>query len=490
MKTMQMNWKRSLATFALLAAFHGPQATVAVAQSDTPPLIPSATPAAPPAPVAVQAPATPANPGLQPGDAEAFRRRYGLPGVQPPGAVVPPAPVPSPGQAEPAPRGAKVEAKLKGIVLDEVSFDGLPLGEVLRYLSDEALKRDPEKTGVNFLINPNFPPVGMTGTVDPTTGLPVAAASESFDMSAVLVRFNLPLRHVTMKDVLDAIVKVADHPIEYSLEDYAVIFSARPETVGGQPVVVAPRTAMVSEPAATPRADITPMAEEPADASKAEAKFSGEDRKPKAELANVRPQTFNIDFGPAKTDQSKQTGPAAAGRRGDYWNTVSITFNSEHSESGLKFANGDPSPIEADLINLGGSWGNGGEMGLKSPMLDTFNYPVNNQGGNSTVVLHHVPAGKYQVYIYGHGTSDLYYGDYTLSVGGHGYGRKTTTHKNDAVRNTKWVEGSQYVKFSNVKVGPGDDVEILIQPGGQVSDPLGRTFADAMISGLQLIPVK
>jgi hypothetical protein len=58
------------------------------------------------------------------------------------------------------------------------------------------------------------------------------------------------------------------------------------------------------------------------------------------------------------------------------------------------------------------------------------------------------------------------------------------------MRNTQWVEGSQYVKFSNVKVGEGEEVEVLIRPGAQVTDPSGRTFADAMICGLQLIPVK
>jgi hypothetical protein len=31
---------------------------------------------------------------------------------------------------------------------------------------------------------------------------------------------------------------------------------------------------------------------------------------------------------------------------------------------------------------------------------------------------------------------------------------------------------------------------VLIQPGEQVTDPLGRTFADAMINGLQLIPAR
>ena len=51
-----------------------------------------------------------------------------------------------------------------------------------------------------------------------------------------------------MKDVLDAIVMVADHPIEYTLEDYAVVFSAKPETVAGQPVISGP-PGLVPEPA-------------------------------------------------------------------------------------------------------------------------------------------------------------------------------------------------------------------------------------------------
>jgi len=39
-------------------------------------------------------------------------------------------------------------------------------------------------------------------------------------------------------------------------------------------------------------------------------------------------------------------------------------------------------------------------------------------------------------------------------------------------------------------VGEGEEIEVLIQPGEQVTDPSGRTFADAMICGLQLVPVK
>lgn len=202
-----------------------------------------------------------------------------------------------------------------------------------------------------------------------------------------------------------------------------------------------------------------------------------------------RPQTFNIDFGPWRPDPSEQVGPAAAGRAGDYWNTVGVPWNDAHTESDLRFATREPSPIQVEMINLGGGWSNSGQMGVKSPMLDNYNYPANNKGGDSKVILHRVPAGKYDVYVYGHATNPVYYGDYTLTVGNRNYGRKTTSHELDAVENTKWVEGSQYVKFIGVSVASGEKLEILIQPGGEVNIS-GRTVADAMICGLQLVPVR
>jgi hypothetical protein len=535
MKTIKQNWKRSLATFALLAAFNGSEATAAVAQSDKP------EPPPPPAPeVTAAAPATPADSGasshgvdaaspqqgpsllltgrvpvrlytkemqakegfrrrdglqVPPPDssasfsnsveaAAAFRKRYGLDG-----SAGQPASVRTAGAAEKPVRGVKLEAKLKQIVLPEVTFDNLPLGEVLRVLSDESVKRDPDKAGVNFLINPNFRPVALTGTVDPATGLPLAVQTEQFDVAAVAVKFNLPLRNVTMKDLLDAIVMVADRPIEYLLEDYAVVFSAKPETVAGQAVVVT-RPGIVPEPvqAFSPKPNILPIVTEQPSSRGSKLEFSGKAHRPAAELADAKPQTFNIDFGTGPT--SEQVGPAVAGRAGDVWNCVTIGFNDHHTVSDLKFAGGDPSPIEVEMINLGGAWGSGGAMGVKSPMFNTYSYPTGNKGGDSTVILHRVPAGKYTVYIYGHGPNPIYYGDYTLTVGERNYGRKKTSHKMDAIRNTKWAEGSQYVKFSNVKVGEAEEIEILIQPGGTVTDSHGRTFADAMICGLQLVPVK
>ncbi|MCX6923938.1 MAG: hypothetical protein NT154_12130, partial [Verrucomicrobia bacterium] len=56
--------------------------------------------------------------------------------------------------------------------------------------------------------------------------LPTGSAGQ-VDLNAVTIRINPPLTNIRLADVLDAIVKVADQPIKYSIEDYAIVFSAR-----------------------------------------------------------------------------------------------------------------------------------------------------------------------------------------------------------------------------------------------------------------------
>ena len=63
--------------------------------------------------------------------------------------------------------GNPISARLEKIVLNEVMFDGVPLPEVLKLLDEESRKRDPEKHGINFLINPNGTPGGAIQTIDP-----------------------------------------------------------------------------------------------------------------------------------------------------------------------------------------------------------------------------------------------------------------------------------------------------------------------------------
>lgn len=122
-----------------------------------------------------------------------------------------------------------IQNKLHRIVLNEALFDGVPLPQVLQFLSEEAAKRDPDKEGINFLINPNVVAAAAQTQIDPNTGQPIALPPpEPLDMNSVIVRINPPLKNVRLADVMDAVIKVANQPIRYSIEEYAVVFSQRP----------------------------------------------------------------------------------------------------------------------------------------------------------------------------------------------------------------------------------------------------------------------
>jgi len=121
--------------------------------------------------------------------------------------------------------------KLESIRLDTVRYDGLPLSEVVNNLRDEAKKVDPEKKGINFLLNQNMDPGEVAPAAPPAVGpdgnLLPASSAEQLDLNAVCIKINPPLTDVRLVDVLDAVVKVADHPIKYTVEDYGVVFSPR-----------------------------------------------------------------------------------------------------------------------------------------------------------------------------------------------------------------------------------------------------------------------
>jgi tetratricopeptide (TPR) repeat protein len=103
-------------------------------------------------------------------------------------------------------------SKLNNIMLDEVSFD-LPLKDVLLKLRKESQKHDPDGVGINFMIQ-NVP--------GPTPGAQKDIGTD------VRIKLSPPLQKLRMADVLDAITKVADSPIRYMVEDYAVVFSPKP----------------------------------------------------------------------------------------------------------------------------------------------------------------------------------------------------------------------------------------------------------------------
>ncbi|HWY78615.1 MAG TPA: hypothetical protein VN281_23575, partial [Verrucomicrobiae bacterium] len=127
-------------------------------------------------------------------------------------------------------------SKLERIHLD-VKYNGLTLEEVVNNLKELAAARDPDKTGVNFLINRQTasPGAGAPGAIDPTTGLPVAPLpTEAVDIAtAITIKISPGLTDVRLLDALDAVTKSADKPgniagnLSYSVDDYAVVFSIK-----------------------------------------------------------------------------------------------------------------------------------------------------------------------------------------------------------------------------------------------------------------------
>ena len=118
---------------------------------------------------------------------------------------------------------------LDQIRVDQVAFDATPLSEVVRFLADQSRKGDPEKRGINFMINQSTDSVTAAAAATlGSDGKPLSTGQEErVDMNSIAINLKYPLTNIRLADVLDAIVKVADRPIKYSIEDYCVVFSAR-----------------------------------------------------------------------------------------------------------------------------------------------------------------------------------------------------------------------------------------------------------------------
>ncbi|KAF0177216.1 MAG: Type II and III secretion system protein [Limisphaerales bacterium] len=157
-------------------------------------------------------------------------------------------------------KGAQmINRKLEEIVFPEISYDALPLPEVVKMLDTDAKKNDPEpdpkKKGVNFLINnvvTDYISLNATGPggaggaaaaapaqqlLDPM-GNPIAAApvgAQKPDLDTALIKVASVLRNLTLRQVLDVICKTAEvklpdgrtSGLKYSIEEYAIVFSPK-----------------------------------------------------------------------------------------------------------------------------------------------------------------------------------------------------------------------------------------------------------------------
>ena len=122
--------------------------------------------------------------------------------------------------------------KLDTIRINEIKFDGLPLGEVVKYLDEQTRLRDPEKKGIAFVVNSQVDQPLATpgfGGVDPVTGAQQQSqqAAEPVDLNNVPVRINPALRDLRLADVLEIIVKVSEKPLKFSVEEWGIMFRQR-----------------------------------------------------------------------------------------------------------------------------------------------------------------------------------------------------------------------------------------------------------------------
>jgi general secretion pathway protein D len=121
--------------------------------------------------------------------------------------------------------------RLERIRLDSVAYNALPLGEVVRGLTEESRKRDPSGLGVKFVLESGADAnVAGEGAVDHLTGQSKPARSGApSDLSSIPITIQPPLTNVALVDVLDAVMKVAGRPMKYVISDEGIFFSARPE---------------------------------------------------------------------------------------------------------------------------------------------------------------------------------------------------------------------------------------------------------------------
>jgi len=115
--------------------------------------------------------------------------------------------------------------KLDTIRLDSVTYDRLPLSEVIQAINKEALTRDPDKKGINFILSATADPQATDAPrIDFATGLPMEGGA---DIGTTTIRIVPPQQNITLRQLLDDIVLVADQPIQYSITDFGVLITQK-----------------------------------------------------------------------------------------------------------------------------------------------------------------------------------------------------------------------------------------------------------------------
>ena len=178
---------------------------------------------------------------------------------------------------------------------------------------------------------------------------------------------------------------------------------------------------------------------------------------------------LDLNFG---ASDSAKVGFAAIGLTdSDFWNGITLNWQSSATISDVAWADGTSSGINVTVNNAPGGWGNSTGDG----MYDSFIYPWD--GGSIAVTLNNVPAGSYDFYLYGHSQLPWDNTQFQINVGTFNTPVAETQDSSYAASSDNWASGVQYVAFTNVPVSCGQPVVITCSPGD----------GTAILNGLQMI---
>lgn len=119
----------------------------------------------------------------------------------------------------------RIEKMLDEIVILKVAFDGYPMSDVVEELIARTKRLDSEGKGIAFVLANGPPPIGKLKGAPLELPDPGVGAGPIAD---VVVNLATPLKNLKLRHVLDAVVKTADIPIRYFVEERAVVFEIGP----------------------------------------------------------------------------------------------------------------------------------------------------------------------------------------------------------------------------------------------------------------------
>ncbi len=181
-------------------------------------------------------------------------------------------------------------------------------------------------------------------------------------------------------------------------------------------------------------------------------------------------QILNVDFGNV-TVTPVAVGPAVVGNAGDVWNMHSHPFEPLATTPNLVWSDGSPSGAGITVTNASGTW----VSGSTDRMMNIYLY---NFGGTAFFSVTNLPAGRYDVLVYGLGGPDEEINTrFFVQSGSTRLGPRDTIPV-QGWRTLTWREGLQYVRFRNVAVASGTPLVV------EASGILKSTPA---VNGLQLV---